>query len=101
MKEHKNDNEPHFEWLFSQWYKGAENQATEALLKWFCYSTSSAQRQFLRGRKVAGHIQDQRSRRRLLPEPSALGGLQFRAARLRGIAGILGHAVLQASGASG
>ena len=47
MKDNERDNEPHFEWLFCQWYEGAENQATEALLKWFCYSSSSAQRQFL------------------------------------------------------
>jgi len=43
------DKEPHFGWLFSQWYKGGKNQATEALVKWFCYSSSFAQRQFLTG----------------------------------------------------
>jgi len=47
MKDHGADKEPHFEWLFSQWYRGAENQATEALVKWFCYSSSFVQRQFL------------------------------------------------------
>ena len=37
-----------FDWLFKQSYKRGENEVTEALMKWFCYSTASVQRRFSR-----------------------------------------------------
>ncbi len=53
--------EREYDWLFVQEYVGHENQATEALLKWFCFSSPAVQRQFLRRicglRRVTRHRQ--------------------------------------------